>query len=78
MIGAICPHPDTVQLEGNPVMKVLAGLLLVMLAMFCGYGFLASFEFPGITPWKIGYATAGVILLMAAIGTLRSAPKNRG
>ena len=56
-------------------MRVLAGLLFVLLAMFCGYGFLASFEYPGINGWKIGYLTAGAIFLLAALRALRSASK---
>ncbi len=54
-------------------MKVLVGLLFVMLAMFCGYGILASFEYPGINGWKIGYAIAGAIFLLAALKGFRSA-----
>lgn len=56
-------------------MRVLVGLLFVMLAMFCGYGFLASFEYSGINGWKIGYALAGAIFLLAALKALRSASK---
>ena len=32
------------------------GLMACLLALFCIYGFLASFEYPGVTRWKIGYA----------------------
>ncbi len=40
---------------------------LLLVAAFCAFGFAASFEYPGITPWKIGYATAGLTIL-ASIG----------
>jgi len=56
-------------------MRLIAGLLFVLLAMFCGFGFLASFEYPGITSWKVGYATAGALCLLAAYRTLWTTSK---
>gem|GEM_PF-691303 len=48
---------------------LLRGILAVLLlaaALFCCYGFLASHE-PGVSPvWKIGYAVAGVALVLGA------------
>lgn len=40
--------------------------VLMVAALFCLYGFIASFEFPGITVWKVGYATVGLASAVAA------------
>ena len=45
---------------------VLAPLMLLPVPL-CGFGFLASFEYPGVTVWKVGYATAGIIFLLLGI-----------
>ena len=47
-------------------MKALLSLFLFLMALLCGYGLLASFEFPGVTGWKIGYALAGGLFLILA------------
>jgi hypothetical protein len=42
-------------------------IVLLLLAAFCIFGFMASFE-PGVDPiWKIVYATVGVGSVMVAI-----------
>ncbi len=48
-------------------MRVLLLCLLAPMALFCGYGFLASFEYPGVTGWKVGYAVVGGLSLIGMI-----------
>ena len=48
-------------------MRVLLILLLAPIALFCGFGFLASFEYPGVTGWKVGYAVVGGLSLIGMI-----------
>lgn len=51
-------------------MKVLLAIVLITVAMVCGYGLLASFEYPGVTGWKVGYASVGLLSLLIALRTL--------
>lgn len=37
--------------------RVVQAVVLLVLAGFCAFGFLASFEYPGVTWWHIGYAS---------------------
>ncbi|MCA9284959.1 MAG: hypothetical protein KDA22_07090 [Phycisphaerales bacterium] len=47
-------------------MRVLA-ILLLLVALFCAYGFLAAHE-PGISPaWRWGYAGAGGLCVALAL-----------
>jgi len=57
------------------ILRSLVGLILLALAGFCGFGFLASFEVPGPPglPWKIGYAVAGIVLATGAAVQFRGA-----
>lgn len=48
------------------VFLLLAPLMLLPVPV-CAFGFLASFEYKGITAWKVGYATAGIIFLLLSI-----------
>mgnify|MGYP006448463461 FL=1 len=54
------------------LMRIVVGTLLVFFATFCSYGFLASFEFPGITSWKVGYALLAVTSLYGGYKLIRS------
>jgi hypothetical protein len=47
--------------------KLLGAILLVSVALFCGYGFLASYElgFPNV--WHAIYAAAGVAAVIGAV-----------
>jgi hypothetical protein len=47
--------------------RILLGVGLLLLAAFCLFGFLASFEESEITVWKLGYSIAGVACVVAAI-----------
>ena len=53
-------------------MRILVGTLLVFFAAFCSFGFLASFEYPGITMWKVGYALLGAVSLYGGYKLIRS------
>ncbi len=43
--------------------RVVGATVLAGIAAFCGYGFLCSFEYPGINAWKISYALTGLASL---------------
>ncbi|HWE92360.1 MAG TPA: hypothetical protein VG269_00165 [Tepidisphaeraceae bacterium] len=48
--------------------RVLAGVLLLFPAVFCTFGFLASFEqSPHAMLFRIGYAVAGLGMLTGAV-----------
>ncbi len=54
----------------------IAAVALLAIAAFCGFGFLASFEYAGITGWKIGYGTATTLAVAgAALCVWRAARK---
>jgi hypothetical protein len=53
-------------------MRIIAGILLLFFATFCSYGFLASFEYPGITVWKVGYALLAGVFLYGGYRLIRS------
>lgn len=53
-------------------MRIIVGTVLVCFAAFCSYGFLASFEYPGITRWKIGYALLALASLYGGYKLIRS------
>ncbi len=48
------------------IFLVLSPLMLLPVPI-CGFGFLASFEEKGVTGWKVGYATAGIVFLLLSI-----------
>jgi hypothetical protein len=45
---------------------MLGAILLVGLAVFCGYGFLASYELGFSTVWHFLYGVVGAVAVMAA------------
>ena len=47
--------------------RLALGCMTLLLTLFCVFGFLASFEFPGVTRWKIGYALAFLALGMVTL-----------
>jgi len=53
-------------------MRIVVGTLLVFFAAFCSYAFLASFEYPGITMWKVGYAFLVLVSLYGGYKLIRS------
>ncbi|QDT62305.1 hypothetical protein SV7mr_48520 [Stieleria bergensis] len=58
------------------VARSVRTVLLLAAAAFCGYGFLASFELPGMM-WKAAYAALGCgAIAGAALPWLRSKPAN--
>jgi hypothetical protein len=38
--------------------RLALGCMALLVTLFCIFGFLASFEYPGVTRWKVGYALA--------------------
>tara|TARA_B100000405_G_scaffold274922_1_gene215994 strand:- start:364 stop:576 length:213 start_codon:yes stop_codon:yes gene_type:complete len=38
--------------------RLALGGMAFLVTLFCIFGFLASFEYPGVTRWKVGYALA--------------------
>lgn len=44
--------------------RLVIALLLLFIAGFCGFGFLASFESPEFMGWRIGYTLIGVLCLV--------------
>jgi hypothetical protein len=56
------------------LLQILKSLLLISLAAFCGFGFLASFE-PGNDPfWKLAYGLLGSACLICLIAIWRQKP----
>jgi hypothetical protein len=53
------------------LVRIVVGILLLLVAGFCVFGFLASFE-PGIDPWHLTKAAYGVVGIgsLAATGWL--------
>lgn len=47
--------------------RILTGLALVAVALFCVFGFLASFEPGNGLPWKVGYGVCGAGSLFLAL-----------
>lgn len=54
---------STMSNPARSIARTLLGILLLLLGFFCIFGFLASFEYPGITAWKIGYAIAFAVFI---------------
>ena len=53
------------------LLRIVVGILLLLVAGFCVFGFMASFE-PGIDPWHVTKAVYGVVGIgcLAAAGWL--------
>ena len=51
------------------VSKLVVSLFLLAFAAFCGFGFLASFEYTGMRmlPWAISYGILGIASLGGAL-----------
>lgn len=54
-----------------PLMHILGALALLAIALFCGFGFLRSFEPRNGWEWKARYGTLGCIRLFVAVALLR-------
>ena len=44
----------------NVTARLVGGVILLAAIAFCGFGFLASFEHPGLTVWHVAYAGLGL------------------
>ena len=52
--------------QGPCHMRVVGAVFLFAVTAFCGFGFLASFELPGVPAIGIVYAALGIISLIGA------------
>ena len=52
------------------ILRLFGAVLFLVLFGITGFGFLASFEQPGITVWKLGYGLGGLLLFLASVGLL--------
>ncbi len=48
-------------------MKAAAAILCLLLAVVCGYVFLANFEYPGVTRGKVVFGSLAACFLVAAV-----------
>ena len=55
--------------------RVLLCLFLMLLALVCGYMFLAGFEYPGVTAHKVVTGTLSVVFLVGAVVVARRRTK---
>jgi len=46
--------------------RILIVVILLAVAAFCTFGFLATFESPAFTRWRIGYGVAFVLCFAGA------------
>jgi hypothetical protein len=58
-------------------MRWLVALICFMIALFCGYGLLASFEPGAGMAWKIGYGFGAICFLALAFYTARKPADGR-
>ena len=56
--------------------RVLGALTLVAMSLFCGYGFLESFEPGNGLMWKLGYGMLACGLVLEAMALLWKPRKN--
>lgn len=56
--------------------RVAGAIWLMLVAGFCGFGFLATFEpGPNVVAWRIGYGVTGLACLAAAAWLLLGASR---
>jgi hypothetical protein len=60
----------------SPTNRIVVSLLLLAVAAFCGFGFLATFEPPGFVGLRVGYAV-GIAISLGGVAWLCFA-KRRG
>ena len=53
-------HPRD-QLIFASILRVFGAVVCLLLAVIAGFGFLHSFEVPGLTVWKLGYGSISVL-----------------
>lgn len=58
--------------------RILAALVLLAMALFCAFGFLASFEPGNGILWKFGYGALACGFLVGAVALLRGGNANQG
>jgi len=50
--------------------KLLLAVVLLAVAGFCVFGFLATYEPPGLVVWRVIYAALGLVSLLGAGGLI--------
>jgi hypothetical protein len=60
----------------SPTIRIVVSLLLLAVAAYCGFGFLATFEPPGFVGWRIGFAV-GIVLSLGGVAWLCFAKRRR-
>lgn len=68
--GALASRHSRKSLTLRRGARVVGALLLLLLACFSGFGFLASYEYSAPAerlPWQVGYGAIGVSSVIAAV-----------
>ncbi|MEM8955940.1 MAG: hypothetical protein AAGD22_17420 [Verrucomicrobiota bacterium] len=55
------------------MMRIVLGVVMIVLAGFCLFGYLAAGEYANVeerTPWRMGYGVAGIVFLWGALRVL--------
>ena len=52
--------------------RIVTSIALIVAALVCGYLFLAGFERPGVTTWKVITGSLGVLFLLLSLLAARS------
>lgn len=57
--------------------RIVMILFFLLIAAFCAFGLLASFESPGFIGWRIVYGAAGLACLLGAAWATTATLKRR-
>ena len=71
--GALASRPSRKASALRTVARVIGAVLLLLLACFSGFGFLASYEYSAAAerlPWQVGYGLLGIVAIVAAVCVL--------
>ena len=52
------------QMSPPRILFLVLGLLMLLPLPLCAFGFLASFEYPGVTGWHIAYGSGAILLVL--------------
>ena len=55
------------------ILRVFGAVVFLVLSGILGFGFLASFEQPGVTVWKVGYGSGAILFFLVFAALLFSA-----
>ncbi len=74
------PSPGRITSRMPRFAKLLLAVVLLAVAGFCVFGFLATYESPGFAVWRVSYAAVGLVALLGAGGLIfssRGGPSRR-